>query len=169
MKKTSLAAALVLSLIPTLASAATMRFPKDAPAVSITVPDSWEPEETDGYLACNSPDNVATLYFQVVASKKESNKVIDEFIDWLVEEHKVKIDDTTEKTAEVEVADRSWSSISWDGISKEYGAARVGFWTTIIGDGKVLIGSFWISKKDSQKSLATIEGKIFPSVKPVSK
>ena len=167
MKNTVIAAALALSMLPTLASAGTVKFPEEAPSISINIPESWEPAETDGYLECTSPDDVATLYFQVVASKKESDKVIGEFIDWLVEEHQVKIDAATQKTADVDVAGRTWGSISWDGASKEYGPAKVGFWSTVLGDGKVLIASFWISKKDSEKSLATIEGKIFPSVKPI--
>jgi hypothetical protein len=42
----------------------------------------------------------------------------------------------------------------------------VGFLFTEAGDGKMLTITYWISKKDSEKSLETLE-KIFSSVKTV--
>ena len=65
-----------------------------------------------------------------------------------------------------EESGRQWSRISWDGNSKEWGPAVVGFLFTDLGDGKVLTVTYWISKKDSDKNLETL-GKIFASVKPV--
>ena len=63
-------------------------------------------------------------------------------------------------------AGRKWSRISWSGNSKEYGPAIIGFLFTEVGEGKVLTVTYWISKKDSDKSLETL-GKIFSSVKTI--
>lgn len=49
---------------------------------------------------------------------------------------------------------------------KEFGPAVIGFLFTDVGKGKVLTVTYWITRKESEKHLATIE-KIFSSVKPL--
>jgi hypothetical protein len=166
MKKSILAASLVLSLLPALVSAGTIKIPKDDPAASLTIPSSWEPEDSDGGILAESPDNVATVYFKVVATKKEMGSMIDDGIDWLTKEHDVRIDAASKVEKDFEDSGRQWSRISWDGNSKEWGPAVVGFLFTDLGNGKVLTVTYWISKKDSEKNLETL-GKIFASVKAV--
>ena len=166
MKKSILTLSLVLSLLPALVSAGTIKIPKDDPAASLTIPNSWEPEDSDGGILAESPDNVATVYFKVVATKKEMGTMIDDSIDWLTKEHDVKLDAASKTEKDFEDSGRKWSRISWDGNSKEWGPAVVGFLFTDLGDGKVLTVTYWISKKDSDKNLETL-GKIFASVKPV--
>ena len=55
--------------------------------------------------------------------------------------------------------------VHWDADSKEYGPAKVGFIFTPVGD-KMLLTTYWISIKGSQKHGATLD-RIFASVKPV--
>jgi len=165
MKKSIITLSLVLSLLPALVSAGTIKIPKDDPAASLTIPNSWEPEDSDGGVLAESPDNVATVFFKAVGTEKEMGTLIDESIDWLTKEHDVKLDASSKAEKDFEDSGRKWSRISWDGNSKEWGPAVVGFLFTDLGNGKVLTVTYWISKKDSEKSLETL-GKIFASVKP---
>ena len=57
-----LAFSLLLSIF---AAAETLNIPEDDPAISLDVPHSWKPEVTDKGIACESPDQVATVYFAV--------------------------------------------------------------------------------------------------------
>ncbi len=166
MKHTLIAATLFLTLFPALAPAATIKLPEEKPATTITVPDDWEPEESDEGILAESPDNVATVYFEVVGTEKEMDGVIEESLKWLTEDHKVTVNAATKATKDFEEAGRKWSRISWDADSKEWGPAVVGFLFTEVGGGKVLTITYWISKKDSEKNLETL-GKIFTSVKSV--
>jgi len=166
MKHTLLAATLVLTLFPALAPAGTVKLPEDKPAMTASIPDDWEPEKSDDGILAESPDNVATIYLEVVANEKQMDGVIEESLKWLTEEHAVKVDAATKATKDFEEGGRKWSRISWDGDSKEWGPAVIGFLFTEVGNGKVLTITYWISKKDSEKSLETL-GKIFSSVKSV--
>jgi hypothetical protein len=166
MKHPLIAAALLLTLFPALAPAETLKLPEDEPAVSVNIPDSWEPEaDGDGILA-ESPDNVSTIYLEVVADEKEMDTVIEDSLTWLTEDHEVKVNAESKKEGEFETTGRKWSRISWEAESKEWGPAVVGFLFTEVGGGKVLTITYWISKKDSEKSLETL-GKIFESTKSI--
>jgi hypothetical protein len=101
-----------------------------------------------------------------VADEKEMEAAIESSLEWLVKDHEVKVDADTKEEKDFEDAGRTWSRISWSAESKEWGPAVVGFLFSEVGDGKVLTITYWISKKDSEKSLETL-GKIFSSVKNV--
>ncbi|TSA36029.1 MAG: hypothetical protein D4R65_03300 [Verrucomicrobiaceae bacterium] len=166
MKMLFLTALLTLALSPALAFGGTIKIPKDEPAATLNIPDSWEPEDADDGVLAESPDNVATIFFKAVATEKEMGSLIDDSIDWLTKEHDVKIDEASKSEKDFEDSGRKWSRISWDGVSKEWGPAVVGFLFTDLGNGKVLTVTYWISKKDSEKNL-DILAKIFSSVKAV--
>jgi hypothetical protein len=166
MKRTLIAATLILTLLPALAPATTIKLPKDKPAASIDIPDDWEPEKSEEGILAESADNVATIYLEVVADKKGMDTVIEDSITWLTDDCGVKVDAATKDTKDFEEGGRKWSRISWNGESKEWGPSSIGFLFTEVGDGKVLTITYWISKKDSAKSLETL-GKIFSSVKAV--
>jgi hypothetical protein len=166
MKHTLIAAALVLTLFPALAPAGTVKLPEEKPAATVNIPDDWEPEASEEGILAESPDNVATIYLEVVANEKEMDTVIEDSLKWLTEDHEVNVDAATKETKDFEEGGRKWSRISWSGNSKEWGPAVIGFLFTEVGGGKVLTVTYWISKKDSEKSLETL-GKIFTSVKSV--
>lgn len=165
MKRTLLVSTLLLSLFSGLATAGTIKLPEEKPAVSINVPDAWEPEEDDdGGILAESPDNVTTVYFEIVANEKEMDAAIESSVAWLLEDHKVKVDEATKGEGEFEVGGRKFHRISWEGTHPEHGPAVVGFLFTEVGQGKVLTITYWVNKKDAEKSLETL-GKIFESVK----
>jgi hypothetical protein len=164
MKKTSLIAALVLTLIPALAPAGTIKFPEEKPAVSFNIPDSWEPESDEDGVLAESPDNVATIYLQVIESEDDMKAAVEDNMKWLIEEHDVKVDEATQEEKEFKTGEREWKVISWSAESKEWGPASVGFLFSEAGEGKALTITYWISKKDSDKSMEGLT-KIFESVK----
>ena len=165
MKKNVLTASLILSLLAPPIFGGTIKIPKDKPVATVKVPDSWAPEETDEGIAIESPDQVATVFLEVTSNKK-ADALIEENITWLTDEQKVNVDAGSKKEKEFELEGRSWSRISWDGTSKEYGPAIIGFLFTAINKNKILTVTYWITKKDSEKHLPALE-KIFASVKPI--
>jgi hypothetical protein len=152
-------------LLTSFASAGTVNVPEDKPAISVEIPDSWKPEETDNGIACESPDKVATIFFEVT-SAKGLDALINENVDWLTKDQGVELDRASEQKQEFETTNLQWKRISWSGTSKEWGPATVGFVFTDGGNGKVLTVTYWITKKDAEKHFPTIE-KIFESVKRV--
>jgi hypothetical protein len=167
MKKIAMpVATLALSLLLiSLAPAGTVNIPEDRPAISVNIPDSWKPEETDKGVACESPDKVATIFFEVT-SAKGLDELIDENIDWLTKDQGVQLDRASEQKQEFEAANLEWKRISWSGKSKEWGPATVGFAFTEGGNGQVLTVTYWITKKDQEKHFPAIE-KMFESVRRI--
>jgi hypothetical protein len=165
MKKIALpVAALAFSLwLTVFAGAETLNIPEDDPAISLDVPHSWKPEVTDKGIACESPDQVATIYFEVT-SQKGLNALIDENVEWLMKDQSVRVDKSSEQKQDFEAAGLKWERISWNGESKEWGPATIGFAFTDAGNGKVLAMTYWITKKDQEKHFPTLT-KIIESVK----
>ena len=158
--------AVVVSFLSTAPGVATtLKVPEDDPAVSVDVPDSWKPESTDKGIACESPDQVATIFLEVT-SAKELDGLIDENIDWLTKDQGVQVDKSSEQKQDFETGNMKWNRISWNATSKEWGPAIVGFVFSDAGGGKVLTVTYWITQKDREKHFPTIE-KIFESVKRV--
>jgi hypothetical protein len=145
------------------ARAGIVSIPEEKPAISVEIPDSWKPESTDKGIACESPDQVATIFFEVTSSK-ELDALIDENVDWLTKDQGVQLDKASEQKQEFETSNLKWKRISWSGTSKEWGPAIVGFVFADAGDGKVLTVTYWVTKKDQEKHIPTIE-KIFESAK----
>jgi hypothetical protein len=165
MNKSLITTALLALSFTSVAFAGTIKIPKDEPAATATVPASWKPEETDRGYAVESPDKVATVILEAT-TKKGVGKLIGESIDWLVKEQEVKVDAASKKEQDFELAGRTWSRLSWDADSKEFGPSVVGFLFSEVAQGKVLTVTYWITKKDNAKHMDTIE-KILASVKPV--
>jgi hypothetical protein len=145
--------------------AETINIPEDEPAISLDIPHSWKPTVTDKGIGCESPDKVATIYFEVTPAK-ELNALIDDNIEWLTKDQAVKVDKASEEKQDFEVASRKWGRISWNGDSKDWGPATVGFLFTDAGDGKILTVTYWITKEDQEKDFPTVT-KILESVKQI--
>jgi hypothetical protein len=150
-------------LLGSLAWAETVNIPEDDPAISLDVPHSWKPEVTDKGIACESPDQVATVYFEVT-SEKDLHELIDENVDWLMKDQSVQVDKSSEQRQEFEAAGLKWQRISWAGESKDWGPATIGFLFTGAGKDKMLAVTYWVTKKDQDKRFPTMS-KIIESVK----
>jgi len=158
-------ASLILSLVASAAFAGAVNVPNKHPLVTVNVPDAWEPEVTAKGVAIESPDEVATLFFEAVASEKSMNALIEENIEWLTTDQGVKIIPASKKDLEIVVGGIKSSLLEYDANNKEYGPSKVGFIFTPVDKGLLVI-TYWIVNKGAQKHEATIS-KIFASVKQV--
>jgi len=162
----NLSAFLAFVLLAGIAPAATVKIPEDKPAAIADVPDDWKPEATDHGIGIESPDKVATVYLEATGGGKGLEKLISENIDWLTKEEKVDVDASTQTTKDFKSGGFDWTRISWEGSSKEWGPSYIGFMFVDLGNGKVLTITYWITKKDSDKHMDTLE-KILDSIKRV--
>lgn len=165
MKPIKFFACIALFVLATSALAETIQVPANKPAVTIDIPGTWKPEETDKGVSCESPDQVVTVFFEVVRSEKGMNALLDENINWLVKDQGVKIVDSTKSEKEFLVGGIKSSLIGYDANSKEYGPSKVGFIFTNIGN-KLLVTTYWLTIKGFDKHEATLD-RILGSVKPV--
>lgn len=160
----TLLAAFFLALFAFSAQAGTVKIPPKKPAILVDIPDSWAPEETDKGVGCESPDAVATVFFEVAKSEKGMNKILDDNFEWLKDQG-VKIDGSTKQEKQVMVGGVASDALIFDASNKEYGPARVGFIFTPIGE-RLVITTYWITKKGAAKHEATLT-QIFNSVRPL--
>lgn len=162
-----LIATIFMSSVVSLATADTINVPAKNTVVTVNVPDSWDPEQTNKGIAIESPDKVVTVFFEIAASGKSVDRLIDENIDWLVNEQSLRINAATKKDSEMTVGGIKSEVLHWDANSKEFGPAKVGFIFTPVGR-KLLLITYWISIKGFQKQEASLN-RILESVSPVRK
>lgn len=166
MKLVRLTAIALLGLMTTLAAqAGVIRFPESRPAVSINIPDNWEPERTAKGVQAESPDGVVTMVFEYAATEKEMDGIIDENIEWLINEAGVKVVKNSRQDSKGSAGGIASDIMFYDATHKEYGPARVGFMFTPIKNG-LMITTFWISKKGADANLNTIN-RILSTVRPI--
>ena len=159
---------LALVLLASSAFAGTFSIPEKRPLVSVDIPDSWNPEITPKGVACESPDQVASIFFDVVGSEKGARRLIEENVDWLVKDQGVRIDAASQKERSFETNGFEWSEITWDGVSDEWGPASIGFLMTMVSENKMLISTYWITKKHGNKRDARLD-RMIDSIRPVRK
>ena len=140
-----------------------MNIPSKRPVVTIDVPDSWNPEETDKGIAVESPDEVATVYFEIARSGKGMNSIIDDNIEWL-KDQKVDVIGSSKTEKDLMVGGIKSSIMTYDAKSKSYGPSKVGFIFTPVGKALLII-TFWITVKDFEKQEPTLD-KMLASVRP---
>jgi hypothetical protein len=157
--------ALSLSLLIGSAMAGVVNVPTIKPVVTIDIPDSWAPEETDKGIAVESADKVATVFFEIAASEKGMNALLDENIDWLVKDQGVNINTSSKKEQDFLVGGMKSSLMAYDATSKEFGPSKVGFIFTTVGK-KLLVTTYWLTVKGFAKQEPVLD-KILASVKPV--
>ncbi len=146
--------------------AGTINIPVSAPLMTVDIPESWEPEETDNGVVCETPDKEATIFFEVTSAKK-IEALTEESIDWL-QDQDVTIDKSTEKTKEFKAGGLDWSLVSWDGKNDEFGPATIMLAFADAGKGKVILVTYWVTKKGESKYEGELT-KIFDSVRKAGK
>ena len=68
-------AVLTLSWFASSVFAEVVYVPANKPVVTLQVPDSWKPSEIERGIEVNSPDDVVTMFFEIVKSEKGMNTV----------------------------------------------------------------------------------------------
>ena len=164
MKKSLLLALCVaLPLLANSASARTLKVPEDKPVISVTIPDGWKHDTSDKGITCQSADDEAALFFEVSPSKGMDD-LINENLDVLKDQH-LTIDKSTQKTSEFESNGMKWSTVGWDG-KDDSGPESIVLLFADVGDDKVLMVTYWVTKKAEKEQKAVIN-KILDSMKKV--
>ena len=162
--KKIIALALLALTSPLAAHAATLTFPGDKPVASITIPDSWKPEETDGGVQGTSDDSAVYLSVEV-ASGKSMEKVVTGAIDFLAK-NKITIDPSTQKeTPTTEVNGLQMATLEWDGKDED-GPVSIGLLIVQVSADNALVVTYWGNKGDEDKHDAEVKA-IVASIKPV--
>lgn len=159
---------LTLLLAPALAaslSAGTFKLPDDDPVASITIPDSWEPEEVKRGVEAKSPDGEVYMAVEF-ATSKNIDKVTTEGIDFLKEQG-VTIDKSTQKENKFEVNGMEVQELIWTGKDKD-GDAIVSLAFVGVSDTKALMVTYWASPEGEKKNQAAL-GKILQTLKKIGK
>jgi hypothetical protein len=154
-----------LSFIAAVASAGTVSVPKDKPAVTVEIPDAWKPENIENGIVLESPDKVATLYMEVT-SAKAADDLLKENMEYLQKEQGVTVDMATQKVAEAKIGGQTWHRMSFEGTSKEFGAAEISFSLFELPGDKVITVTCWVNKKDKSSQEMAVDV-IMDSIKPV--
>ncbi|TDK36912.1 histidine kinase [Rhizobium deserti] len=148
MTKMLLAAAAAIMLLPSASFAETLTFPSDAPVAQITIPDAWEPEETESGIQATSDDSAIYLSIDV-ADEKSTDKVIDDAVEFL-ESNGVKIDASTQKQSEDTFNGMKMANFDWSGTDKD-GPASIGLSLVSPKPGKLLVITYWGTKGEQEK------------------
>lgn len=160
-----LAAMLLLAVCAASVSARTIQIPENKPVAAIDIPNDWQPDTTDHGVGAESPDEVVTIFFEIARSEKQMNALIDDSMEWLTEEHKLKINPKSEARSEVSVGGAKASKIEFSAQSKVYGAAKVGFIFAPVA-GKLLVITYWVTAKEFTSKHADVLNRILDSVRP---
>ena len=115
--KTALLAAGFACCLATAAVAKTYELPDANPAVTVTLPNAWKPEEVDKGVQATSPDGETYVAAETATSKGMESLISDD-IDFLVEQG-VKIDKSTQQTRDSTINGIPVSFLHWNGSDKD--------------------------------------------------
>lgn len=159
----SVAAVLLLSL-PARAQQ-NIALPFEEPTITVSLPDSWTKEKTDSGYSCESDDQEATIVFET-AGAGDIDSLVDDNVEWLVKEEKIEIDKSTEKKSEIESGALKFSTIAWVGKNEEWGEAQIMLAFAEIGNGQVLMITYWVTTAGEEKHKKDINA-VLDSVKKI--
>lgn len=161
--KKGLLLSLFTLMLPMQVHAATFLFPSEAPIASITIPDSWEPKETESGVDATSED--AAVYFSAdIADLNSIEKVTSDAVDFLQKNDVIIDEKSAKETAVEEVNGLKMTTIDWDGKDKD-GPVSIGLAFIQISDTKALVATYWGSKGEEEKHSDDVV-KILASIKP---
>lgn len=148
MKKLFLIAA-ILAAFPFLAQAETLQFPSDKPIAEITIPDSWEPKETDTGIDATSSD--AAIYFSIdIANVSTIDQTVSDAIDFL-RRNGVTIDAASKQDfPDTEVNGMKMGNLAWSGTDED-GPVHVQLGFVQPTEKQMLVITYWGSSGDEDK------------------
>ena len=155
-----LAISSLVAAIPAFAK--TVKLPNDVfPIASITFPNDWEPEEVNNGVAGESPDSAVFLAAVAVGSEKGMNAELDDTFAFL-EEHKVKLDKSTQKENKFELNGAEVNELLFEGKDED-GPCAVSIAFVPVKD-KVVVFTYWVTTAKEEKHQEEV-GKILKSLK----
>lgn len=158
---TLLSAVTLVAGLVTPAVAASFKMPEKKPVISVTMPDSWKPEETDDGVQGQTPDTAVYLAVEATRSEKGVNAIIDSTFE-MFKEHKVEVDKSTKKTNKLKIAGEDAEEMLFTGKDED-GPTTISITLFTVKD-TVIVISYWATTSKEEKYSAAI-GKIVSSIK----
>lgn len=145
------------------ARAKTMKLPDDEhPVATITMPDSWEPDEIENGVAGQSDDEAVYLAAVVVNSTKGMDAEIEDTFKML-KEHGVELDQSSKKENKFKVNGADAEELLFQ-AKDEDGPAAVSITFVPMKDSVVVL-TYWVTTEKEAAHQAEV-GKIVASLKP---
>lgn len=164
MKKSLFPLLAVAALMTVSAQAKTMKLPNDEkPVATITMPDSWDPDEIENGVAGESGDEAVYLAAVAVSSKKGMDAEIDDTFKML-KEHNVELDQSSKKENKFKVNGIDAEELLFQGKDED-GPTAVSICFVPMKD-SVIVLTYWVTTKEEAKHQAEV-GQIVNSLKPV--
>ncbi len=155
----------VAALSAISANAKTVKVPSDeAPVVSITIPDSWDPEEIENGVAAESEDEAVYLAVVAVAGEKGMAAEIEDTFTML-KEHNVELDQNSKKENKFKINDLDADELLFQGKDED-GPTAVSIVFVPVKD-KVIVLTYWVSTEEEKKHQEEV-GAIVKSLKPAA-
>ncbi|CAH0339943.1 histidine kinase [Rhizobium sp. CECT 9324] len=158
-----LSAAVILLLSATTSLAGEFAFPSDAPVATVTIPDSWQPSETE-YGVEGTSDDGGTYISLDIAGDSDMDAVMTQVFAFL-SENGVEPDPATQKDSKDTLNGMPFEAIDWQGKDKD-GPVSIGVGIIGLSAEKIAIVTYWASVETEDKNLPEV-GKILATVKPV--
>lgn len=150
----------ILSCLPGLAEAKTVKLIGARPIASVTIPDAWSPDEYDWGVEAQSPDDEIYIAVEMSSVKGLENAVVEAMKFYKKQGVTVQGDpvQTEHKLNGMDVVD-----LAWKGRDKD-GEADISLSFVIVSETRVLLLYYWGSPKGGEKHSATLSG-ILNSIK----
>ena len=134
-----------LVAIPVMAK--TYQLPDDNPAVSVMLPDKWEPREVEKGVEATSPDGETYVALET-ATAKGMDKLIEEDIQFLTDQGVV-VDKATQQTHDTTINGMSVSFLRWSGKDND-GPTNITLGIYGVTGNLVLLMTAWSSPNGEQ-------------------
>jgi hypothetical protein len=145
--------------------AGTFQVPKEEPIASITFPEKWKAEADDTSLEVLSPDEDIYINIETHDGAKLAEAVAAAIA--TLKEHKVTIDQASQKKTEAKHNGLSVVNVDWDGTSED-GKVKVSL-TVLTQDEKRALLMIYVATPDAEKKHEQELGTIQQSIKAVAK
>lgn len=159
-----LAAAAALLFSADLAFSATLLFPSDAPVASITIPDRWQPQETETGVDAASDEE--GIYFAADVAGSDNMEAIIDGVFKFLDENGVKADPATQNETTDTLNGMTFHAIEWKGTD-EVGPVSIAVAILGVRPDKLLVLTYWGAKEQEQANVQEV-GKILASIKAVN-
>jgi hypothetical protein len=155
--------ALFAALFAQAAAAETFKLPNDNPAVIVTLPDAWSPQEDDGWVEATSNDEEMFVAFEVTGLM-DFEESVKETVQYLADEG-VKLDTSSENKEAFEINGMKGMEVAWKGTDKD-GDVSVSLSVIAVAPDKILLLTYWSTPK-GDKDQAPMLREILKSIRKI--
>ena len=153
-----------LAVLPVSAHAKVFELPEENPAITVTLPDAWSPEEIDKGAQATSPDS--SIYVALEIEKaKDTQKAVQDALVWLRKKG-VKFDQSSQRRKEGEINGLPVVQLEFDGKDND-GPTSVALSVFVLSSERIGILTFWGSPKGQKKYANQLET-VLKSFQPLS-